>query len=317
MKLKYIILLIAALGVACLSMSAADTNNVQLTPDQIAKVNDAVDTGLSLIPAKYQGAVTSVIAILGALATLGRLVRGWQLGGFFGAIGGLFHGSNKPIDDSKPTEVLKTPRQAGAAIILVLLLPVVAMGQTVPPASDVPAVASNTNSPTGWAAYAKEIYAFANASGIFDATNWSVMPYATYAPKAPSGNTLGGGVLAVYDVSQYAGLGIGVDYLGQFSLVSANVSLKLPVKPFKGFTSAPAVLQDVSVVPFTLMGIGTPLGGTSGSGAATITDTGAYFEFGHWNNGRFIAGAAYGSWSNAGDYSGVRYHIFAGWGIGF
>lgn len=312
---------------ACLHASAAD--NVQLTPDQIAKVHDALDTGLSLIPAKYEGTVTTIIAILGALATVGRLVRGWQLGGLFGALGGLFHGSNKPIEPTKtpsapsaPSDVLKTPRQAGAAILLALLLPVVAMGQIVgpqpvPPTSDSPVVASVTNNPTAWTVYAQEIYNFVQASGITAATNWSAMPYFTYAPSAPSGNQVGGGLLCCYDMSQYAGLGIGVDYLGQFSLVSANVSLKLPMHPLKGFTSLPESLADISVVPFTLAGIGSPLGGTSGTGASTIMDTGAYFEFGHWGKGRFIAGASYGQWANAGDYSGKRYHIFAGWGIGF
>jgi hypothetical protein len=158
-----------------------------------------------------------------------------------------------------------------------------------------------------------ETYEALAASGLATATNYAVEPYLTYAPNAPSANRIGGGILVVYNVSQFVGAGIGADYLGQFSLVSANMSIKLPLHPF---TFLGGSWTNVALVPFALAGVGTPLSGTS-AGFAAITDTGAYISFGHLWGGDFNAGACYGRWDNAGAYSGPRYHFFLGWSKGF
>lgn len=148
------------------------------------------------------------------------------------------------------------------------------------------------------------------------ATNYGVAPYFTYAPSLKSGDKYGAGLLGVYNVNNYAGIGLGVDYLGQFSLISANVTFKLPVKPFQSWTTSPQWLRDVEVVPLGLLGTGKPMS-NGGSGAATIWDTGGMIHFGHWLGGQFSVGATYGAWDNAGDYSGHRYHAFVGWSKGF
>lgn len=151
-------------------------------------------------------------------------------------------------------------------------------------------------------------------SGLLSATNYSFEPYLTYAPNAPK--HVGAGFLAIYNVNNYVGVGIGGDELGRFNLLSANATLQLPVFPLTFLHTT--FTSNFAVVPFQLMGAGTPLSGTSSpiantSGGVVIVDTGAYFQFGHVLGGQLNAGAAYGQWDNAGAYSGKRYHVFAGW----
>ena len=159
------------------------------------------------------------------------------------------------------------------------------------------------------------IFTAVETSGLLSATNYSFDPYGTYSPKSPQ--KWGGGFLVTYDVNNYVGLALGVDYLGQFSLVSGNATLKLPISIGAYVPSSWTLLQSVYVTPFALAGVGSPFGGSSGSGVTTIYDVGAYLKFGHLWGGQFNIGACYGSWQGAGAYSGVRYHGFAGWSHGF
>lgn len=147
-------------------------------------------------------------------------------------------------------------------------------------------------------------------SGLLNATNYSFELYGTYAPSLPK--HLGAGILAVYNVNDFVGVGIGADELGRFNMLSANATLQLPIYPLTfihtSFTS------NFAIVPFQLMGAAVPLSGASGSNGGILTeDTGAYFKFGELWGGQFDTGAAYGQWANAGAYSGKRYHIFFGW----
>lgn len=156
-------------------------------------------------------------------------------------------------------------------------------------------------------------------SGILQATNYSVEPYLTYAPNNAANQHYGGGVLCIYNFNSYVGAGLGLDYLGQFSLVSGNVNLKAPIdlgKYVVKYASSFTSLSNLTLVPFALGGIGTPLSG-SGSSISTILDAGAYIQFGHFAGGKFNCGACWGAWNNAGDYSGKRYHLFVGWSHGF
>jgi len=75
----------------------ADTG-VQLTPDQIAKLNGSVDSLVPLIPAQYQAWAVRGIALIGLLAMAGRVVIGWRNNGIFGVFSGLFAGTNVPKD---------------------------------------------------------------------------------------------------------------------------------------------------------------------------------------------------------------------------
>ena len=171
----------------------------------------------------------------------------------------------------------------------------------------------DTNAPT-ISGGLTEIYQAIESSGLTTATNYGIEPYLTYAPSAPSGNQIGGGVFAAYNVTRLIGTGLAFDYLGQFSLVSAQIQLKVPTHPlaFTGWSWA----TNLVVAPFGLVGVGTGMSGSTGN-AIAVTDAGAYVEFGHLWGGRFNTGAAVGKWSNAGAYSGTRYHFFAGWSKGF
>ena len=220
---------------------------------------------------------------------------------------------------------MKTPRPHPSLILLVLfaLLAVLwtpASAQTNAPTdtAGLPVVAS-TNPPASFWDIGKQLGQAVSDSGLGNATNYSVAPYLTYAPKAK--DHYGAGVLCVYNVSSYLGAGFGVDYLGSFNLVSGNVTLKKDIYPFRTLGFAKGTwLETTTVTPFVLTGVGVPLGGTGGNGGAAtvIYDLGGYTQFGHWLGGRFGAGACYGSWSGAGpDYSVKRYHLFLSWQKGF
>ena len=158
-----------------------------------------------------------------------------------------------------------------------------------------------------------EVYEALATSGLATATNYAMEPYLTYAPNAPAANRVGGGALMVYNVNAFTGAGLGVDYLGHFSLVSANVTLRMSTHPLSFLGGS---WTNVALTPFALAGVGTPLSGTS-SGFAAITDAGAYLSFGNVWGGHFNTGTCYGRWDNAGAYSGPRYHFFIGWSKGF
>jgi hypothetical protein len=153
-------------------------------------------------------------------------------------------------------------------------------------------------------------------SGILNATNYAFAPYATYAPSAPKGRQWGGGLLAIYNVNNYAGMALGGDFLGQFTMVSGNATLQLPIQPLKTYSFLPDSIKNVQVVPFGLIGVGKTLSG-GGSTFASITDIGGAIKFGHLLGGQFGTGYSYGRWDNAGIYSGVRHHLFLDWSYGF
>lgn len=153
------------------------------------------------------------------------------------------------------------------------------------------------------------------------ATNWAIEPYFTYAPKSPS-SKVGGGVLVGYDFTQNIGLALGLDYLGQLSLVSGNVTVQAPFHLSTIFPSSlvsSLSLSNVVISPFALAGVGTASsGGGSFNGAvSTIEDVGAFVKFGHFLGGQANIGFCYGMWNGTGPYDVKRYHAFLGmtWGL--
>ena len=123
--MKQIKLLIGTAIFAVMNLAAfAQTNTntgVTLTPEQLAKLDGSIHDLIPLVPAQYQGAVASFIAIMGLLAMAGRVVVGWRSSGFLGAIGGLFGGTNSP-------KVLADGQSAGQSrtavkVLLCLALP--------------------------------------------------------------------------------------------------------------------------------------------------------------------------------------------------
>lgn len=166
------------------------------------------------------------------------------------------------------------------------------------------------NSYAGWLSDIGDAF---KASNLTQATNYAFEPYFTYAPKlANKSDRFGGGALVFYNLNENIAAGLGVDYLGRFSLVSGDVTLKLPIQPFKNIASTNSFWHDVTTTPFVLGGIGKPLSGT-GSGVAAIADVGGAISFGHVWKGKFNTGIAWGQWLNADPYSGPRFHVFFGW----
>ena len=143
-------------------------------------------------------------------------------------------------------------------------------------------------------------------SMIGSPTNYAVEVYGTYAPKAPQ--HYGGGVLAVYNVNQYVGMGLGLDWLGNFSLVSGNVQLQAPFHPL------PGTFPSLVISPFLLGGLATAYTGAGNfnGGAATVEDIGGYIRFGQAAGWHFNTGICWGQWTGVGPYDVKRYHAFAG-----
>jgi hypothetical protein len=160
------------------------------------------------------------------------------------------------------------------------------------------------------------------SSGILQASNYAASVYMTYSANADT--HVGGGVLVIYNVPSLThvdtngamgvGLALGADWLGQWSLVSGNVTLKADTHPLASIgllSFLPDSIKNSTWTPIAIVGIGQPMSG--GSGAATLWDVGYGVRFGHWLGGQFGAGFTWGAWMNAGKYSGHREHIFVDW----
>lgn len=153
-------------------------------------------------------------------------------------------------------------------------------------------------------------------SPLLQATNYSFAPYGTYAENAPQGRRWGGGLFALYNVNNYVGTGLAGDFLGQFTMVSGNVTLKMPVQPFSSLAPTNSFFHSITVTPLVYGGIGTPLSGST-TAPATITGWGGSIGFGHLWGGQFGIGYTRSHWDNAGIYSGARDHGFLAWSKGF
>jgi hypothetical protein len=187
--------------------------------------------------------------------------------------------------------------------------------------------AASTNTATsdllGFLGISSSVVSTLESSGILEATNWAVAPYLTYAPSAK--DIVGGGVLAGYDFPALTGsngsvgLALGADWLGHWSLVSGNITLKAETHPFNLglFSFLPATLRtNFAAEPIAIAGLGAPLSGSAG--AAEIWDVGYNVKLGSylqslgapsWTKGLGLGGS-WGEWMDAGNESGHRFHFF-------
>lgn len=152
------------------------------------------------------------------------------------------------------------------------------------------------------------------ALGVIDKTptNFAIAPYATYAVDAKK---FGGGIAGVYNVNNYFGAVVAVDYIGgQFLGVSGGIQIQMLIHPLSSFG-----VTNFSLTPFAISAVGTSLqGGGGGNGAVqTIETAGLDAHFGHLWGGQFLVGGAYGTRSGAGAYSGGYINAFIGWKKGF
>jgi hypothetical protein len=151
-------------------------------------------------------------------------------------------------------------------------------------------------------------------SDIASATNIAIIPYGTVLTSGAAKGTVGAGLLALYDINNYVGTGIGIDWLGQLDTFSGNVQLKLPTHPLAGVG-----FTNFVMTPLIIVGLGTPLSGagTANGSITSISSLGDDFTFasaGGWN---FGLGAAFGVRTGAGKYSGDALNGFFSMSHGF
>lgn len=136
---------------------------------------------------------------------------------------------------------------------------------------------------------------------LLSASNWTAVAYGTYAPDAPE--KIGGGLLCVYNLNDYVGGGLGVDWLGQFNLVTGNLTLRYPI-PFD------LLGRHIVATPFGIGAVGTALGGAGANNGGVSTVEGAGVTIHGLLPKNIGIGGAYVNWTGAGDYSGKHYEAF-------
>ena len=188
------------------------------------------------------------------------------------------------------------------------------------------AASAQTNSPTppgnffgALGTEASALYTAGDKIGLLDATNYAPVAYATYAPKAK--DHWGGGAAVAFDFPALNGTNgtigtlFGYDWLGHWSMVNANVTLKAKFKPLAGYSSLPNAIQQLQFEPIAIVGVWTSSSGSSQGG--TLWDLGADISYGHLWGGQFCSGFTYGEWNGDTVEGGHRYRIFTGWRYGF
>lgn len=141
-----------------------------------------------------------------------------------------------------------------ASIIAGLLLAVTVNGQTNTPApvttNTVPSLPEHVST---W------INFLSNTS-----SNWLVAPYIIYVDDDI--NSYGAGIGAFYKLSDYALTGMRLDYVNsELVMPSVNVQLQLPIK----------VANKLTVTPFAVSGLATPLDGRGSDDGTAIGILGA------------------------------------------
>jgi len=128
---------------------------------------------------------------------------------------------------------------------LLLAVAVNAQTNTPPPLPPAPVVV-DTNLPPSLPEHVSTWLSFLSSTG----SNWIVSPYAIYVDDEV--NSIGGGVAALYEISPYVLTGLRMDFFDNTVFMpSIGVQLQLPIK----------LAGKVTVTPFAISGVATPLGG--------------------------------------------------------
>ena len=102
---------------------------------------------------------------------------------------------------------------------------------------------------------------------LAEATNWLVAPFVTYASDTRS---WGGGLAAVYNITDTVGTMLRYDYLdSSFNMVSANLQLQAPM----------VIASTVKVTFFGFTGVATALGGYGEQNGTVQAIMGAGVDF--------------------------------------
>jgi hypothetical protein len=163
-----------------------------------------------------------------------------------------------------------------------------------------PAVAQTTNTLTKIGA---------GIAALGSSTNWGFVGYGTLGHKTKLGTAYGGGILGIYSINDFMGLGGGIDELsgldrkGQTTIISANLQAQLPTHPLSMFWTN-SFAENFTFTPFLYSGVGTPFGASINQSAVVHEGEGVnldLFKTGTWEIG---LGFALIQRQNAGIYSG-------------
>lgn len=141
-------------------------------------------------------------------------------------------------------------------------------------------------------------------------TNFAIAPYFTYAPKAPT--KYGGGALLIYNVNNNIGAAMGIDWLGSFSMISGNVTFKVPTHPLT-FIGLP----NIVATPNVIAGISSPMSGSAAGHLSGVVGAGLDVDLFTLGKGKVGVGYEAVQWTDAGDFSGLHHEVFVAYHLGF
>ena len=129
---------VSILAVTALAATAQTATNATpaLTPEQIASVDNSIQSLIPLVPAAEQHLIVSAILIMSLLGHVGRVIQGYRTGGIPGAISGLFAGTNSPSQTGSYPPPPANPRGSSGSspfpviIAALLLIPAAGRSQT-------------------------------------------------------------------------------------------------------------------------------------------------------------------------------------------
>jgi hypothetical protein len=132
---------------------------------------------------------------------------------------------------------------------------------------------------------------------LLGATNIAVAPFVLGLTSGDKGGTWGGGVLALYNVNNYVGIGIGMYYLAEWYEFNGSVQLQYPMPLWSGFV----------LTPFVVAGIGTSFAGAGSANGDVdvVSQLGVNLDIVNLGKGwEFGLGGFFGNITGAGPYSG-------------
>jgi hypothetical protein len=168
-----------------------------------------------------------------------------------------------------------------------------------------PVAAQTTNSPSSTTNLFDEIYNLGKEAVALGTSNFTIAPYGEYAPKAAV--KWGGGVIYFFNPSPYVGVGVGGDWLGQYTAFGASLSLHATLHPLSflgGFAT------NITVTPYALTTVGTSTGGANGDNGSGMGSAGGGAALYITSIGGICNLAVQGGYQsviNAGPYSGPRW----------
>jgi hypothetical protein len=132
---------------------------------------------------------------------------------------------------------------------------------------------------------------------LLNASNIAVAPFGLALTSGDKKGTWGAGILALYNVNNFVGVGIGMYYLGDWYEFNGSVQLQYPMP----------MTTNLVLTPFVVAGIGTSLSGANSNNGSVdvVSQIGANIDVVNIGKGWELGfGAFFGNITGAGAYSG-------------